>query len=52
MNLPLNGLALAEAHRLGNGGGEVDVELVRRFLPADALNLRRISHRESPFRAV
>ena len=48
MYLPMNRLALAEAHRLGNGGGEVDVVLVGALLSADQLNLRRIAHRESP----
>ena len=52
MYVPMNRLALTESHRLGNGGGEVDVVLVCGLLPADELNLRRIAHRQSPFRTI
>ena len=39
MNLPVDGFPFAEAHSFGDGRRKVDVELVRRLLPADQLNL-------------
>ena len=40
---PLDDLALAELHGLGDGGGEVDVPLLALF-PLDELHTCRVTH--------
>jgi hypothetical protein len=48
---PLDGLAFLKLHSLRHGRGKVDVVLIRRLLPANELNLRRVAHERPPFDA-